>query len=547
MKELKNVYPIDRSRLAASMKSSCLVEDGTTFLPLLTGRVIQVVFCNISLHLLAIIGTIALLESVNPASAEKAKVEKASKPVTLSGLLDPVVAELLSSAFPSKSCSNPEFHPTIGLWTFTQDQAPVSEGSARRIYDELLARIMKQKPRCVEVLDSAGIGAVIHHLSKSGALEQSGGNTLGALQEAHQAVDFVMFPDLFEQNGKVYLSMRVAERKTGRTEAVAQPVEIPASFTKAEVGDAAKSLHAALSAASAELLSGSQTITEITPTGLYFEDSFAQPEVGRFLMDQLLANLVQRGSNSITGKMLRVRAITMERSEPAEADEGDGGGSILPEEKARLEGSYLLAGRYWLRGDALELVLTLTAPDGAKRMWRESIRRSEFEGMEVEPKNASALTPPLPPSDYVFEVTTERGVNPVFRAGDVLNLRIRLNRRAWVYCFYVNSMGGVTPIFPLPSDMAGNRKNPLKPKRTMLLPDPAVDKFRFRFTAETVGEELVSCYATGRDVARDLPDEMFPEKPAVVPFLTLDTVRQRFRMLPDAAVTESLITMTIAK
>jgi hypothetical protein len=529
------------------MRSSCEAENDTTCMRLLTDRVIRVVYRSLALHSLPVIVCIAFLASVNAVAAAKTKSEKPSKPATLSGLLDPVVAELLSSAFSSKLCSDPKFHSTIGLWTFTQDQAPVSEGSARRIYDELLARVMKQKPQCVEVLDSAGIGAVIHHLSKSGALEQSGGNTLGALQEAHQAVDFVMFPDLFEQNGKVYLSLRIAERKTGRTEAVARPVEIPASFTKAEVGDAAKSLHAALSAASAELLSGSQTITEITPTGLYFEDSFAQPEVGRFLMDQLLAEFVQRGSNSITGKLLRVRAITVERADPAETDEGDGGGSILPEEKARLEGSYLLAGRYWLRGDAMELVLTLTAPDGAKKMWRDSIRRSEFEGMDVEPKNPSVLSPPLPPSDYLFEVTTERGTNPIFRAGDVLNLRIRLNRRAWVYCFYVDSMGGVTPIFPLPRDLAGNRINPLKPKRTMLLPDPATDKFRFRFTADTVGEELVSCYATVRDIARDLPDEMFPEKPAVVPFLTLDTIRQRFRMLPNAAVTESLVTMTITK
>lgn len=472
----------------------------------------------------------------------RAATTKASPP-SLSAKLDSGVSGLLDSVFPRKSCAKPDYHPSLGLWTFSEGQSPVPDGAARRIYDELLAQIMNNKPPCLDVLDSAGIGAVIQHLSKSGALEQSGGDTLGALESAHQMVEFVMFPDLYEQSGKVYLGLKIAERKSGRTVAVAKPVPIPAEFTGGETGDQARSLDTALSDAAADLLAGDSKISEVTSAGLFFEDSFTQPEAGRFLMDQLLAKMVQRGSNAITGKELRVRSITVEAAQPRPADAE----TIIPEEAALKDGSYVVSGRYWIRGNAFELVTTLAAPDGAKKMWRGSIKLSEFQGMDLEPKNSAALAPPLPPANFTFEVTSTRGTNPVFKVGDELNLRIRLNRRSWVYCFYVDSTGGVTPIFPLPPDLAGDRRNPLKAKRTMLLPDPASDKFRFRFTSDTVGEELVSCYATARDVAQDLPAEMLPGKPEVVPFLTLSTVRDRFRNLQDASVAEALVTMTIAK
>lgn len=467
-----------------------------------------------------------------------------NKKGTLAELLNPGVSKLIDSVFPPKACSKSDYHPSMGLWTFSKESTPVPEGPSRRIYDELLAQIMNNKPACLDVLDSAGIGAVIQHLSKSGALEQSGGDALSALESAHQTVDYVLFPELFEQSGDIILGLKIAERKTGKTVAVAKPIGIPKEFTAAEADDAAKSLDVALDAAATQLLEGDKAITEVTSAGIFFEDSFAQPEASRFLIDQMLAKLVQRGSNEITGKKLRIRAITVEAAEPRAAEPE----TIVPEQASLLSGAYVISGRYWIRGNAFELVLTLSEPNGAKKMWRGTIKLSEFEGMDLEPKNASALLPPLPPAGYVFEVATTRGANPVFHPGDELNLRIRINRKAWVYCFYVDSTGGITPLFPLPRAIAGDRLNPLKPRRTILIPDPTSDKFRFRFTADTVGEELVSCYSATRDVKGDLPAEMLPEeKPKVVPFLTLDTVRTRFRSILDASVAEALVTMTIAK
>lgn len=487
-----------------------------------------------------------LIHSQDAAVAAKQSKRVAPKEVSLSTVLGPRVSALLESAVPKATCATGEHHPTLGLWTFPAEKTPVSEGAAKRLYDELLSQVLKSKPHCLDVLDSQGIGAVIKHLSLSGALEEAGGNALLALEKAHQDVDFVMFPELFEQKGELFLSLRIAERLSGRTAAVSQPILIPRTFAGAEAGDRATTLDNAVALAARTLLEGEVDITAVTPEGIFFEDSNAQPEAGRFLLEQLLSKLVERAANPITGKALKVRAISVEEASPTPADD-TGPGTILPEERARKDGSYLLSGRYWVRDDAFDLILSLVAPDGARKMWRGAIKVSEFNGMDLEPRNAAAKQVPLPPSNYSFEVTTTRGTNPVFKVGDELNLRISLGREAWVYCFYVDSAGGVTPIFPLPVDLAHGRVNPLAARKTVLLPDPAHDKFRFRFSADTTGEELVSCYATRRDVGSSLPPGMFPDKVTTVPFLTLDAVRERFRSLAEASVTEALVTMTVAR
>ena len=124
---------------------------------------------------------------------------------------------------------------------------------------------------------------------------------------------------------------------------------------------------------------------------------------------------------------------------------------------------------------------------------------------------------------------------------------IRVGREAWLYCFYVDSKGQVLPIFPVPPKFAGARSNKLEPNKLIRLPDPTKDTFRFTINSDTVGEELVSCYATVRDVRADLPPSLFPEQLSPIAFLSIDRLRQIFRDLKDAQVAESVVTMTIIR
>ncbi|MEI6535727.1 MAG: hypothetical protein WCN98_10335, partial [Verrucomicrobiaceae bacterium] len=58
-----------------------------------------------------------------------ATAAKSDKAATLAGLLNPAVGSLIDSVFPPKTCSKPEYHPSMGLWTFPQESAPVADGA----------------------------------------------------------------------------------------------------------------------------------------------------------------------------------------------------------------------------------------------------------------------------------------------------------------------------------------------------------------------------------------------------------------------------------
>jgi hypothetical protein len=189
----------------------------------------------------------------------------------------------------------------------------------------------------------------------------------------------------------------------------------------------------------------------------------------------------------------------------------------------------------------------LTQPDGGTIDWRGRIRLPEFKGMELRPQNQASLGLPLPRGAYAFQVTSPKGVSPTYKVGDELQLMIRVGREAWLYCFYVDSKGQVLPIFPVPPKLAGVRTNKLEPNKLIMLPDPEKDAFRFSINADTVGEELVSCYATVRDVRADLPRSLFPQQLSPIAFLSIDRLRQIFRDLKDAQVAESVVTVTIIR
>lgn len=456
--------------------------------------------------------------------------------------LDQMVRELFQKSFDQSLCATGK-QVSLGLWTISEDKSPVGPSATKRIYEEVLSRLLRLRPKCVDVIDSAGIGIIIDHLHKSGALEQNGGNVLAALSEAHQNVDMIIFPDLYAQAGNILLTLRIVERESAKNRALTSPLALPRQLTNDGSSDTALSLESAIKAAADQLIQSAPGLKEIQTGGIFFEATDAQPPAGRFIQEQLLGALIERGTNTLTNKTIKVRGISLEPANPdaVKANELDS------QAVARNNNAYDLSGRYWIRDDALDLRISLTRPDGGTTGWRGKIRLADLKGMELRPANPASLAPPLPKATYVFQVTSPKGVAPTYKAGDELQLMMRVGREAWVYCYYIDSKGQVLPIFPVPPKMAGARSNKLEANKLIRLPDPAKDTFRFRFNADTVGEELVSCYAANRDIRSDLPPSLFPDQLSPVEFLTLDRLRQTFRDIKDAQVAESLVTITVTQ
>lgn len=456
--------------------------------------------------------------------------------------LDIAVVKLIEDTFGPKACAT-EGRQTIGLWVFTEDKVPVAAVTARRLHEELLARLLAARPKCIDVLDSAGIGAIIDHLHKSGALEKSGGSIIAALNDVGQSVDVIVFPSLYSQGGQTVIALSALERKSGKTLALTSPVVVPDRFLKANLSDQAISLDAAIKAASQYLADAAPDLKDIRPLGVFFEDTGAQPAAGRYLLDHLVADLTKDVSNVLTGKILKVRGLTIA---PTTRLDGTVDAQDL-EAKDNDPAVYDLSGRYWIRGSAIDVRFSMKRGDGATLAWQGKIQIADFKDLELRPANPEIVPQPSPQGAFALQLTSPKGDTPIYRPGEQLTLFMRLGQTASVYCFYVDSKGGVLTV--LPNRFSGNDSsaNRFVAKTLHRLPDPDRDQFSFKFTNDTTGEEVVECFASTRDVRADLPPALFPDQIAPVPFLTLAQLRKLFADLKDTKISEASVTVTVAR
>ena len=159
----------------------------------------------------------------------------------VSDAIDDTVRGVFQQAFDKTFCSQGK-KASIGVWTLDEGKSPVGSAGSKRIYQEILARVIKAAPKCVAVIDSAAIGIIANHLQKSGALEENGGSVLAALGDTEQNVGFILFPDVFSQAGKVVFTLRIVERSTTRTLGLSTAASLPEALSKDSGADAAISL-----------------------------------------------------------------------------------------------------------------------------------------------------------------------------------------------------------------------------------------------------------------------------------------------------------------
>ena len=431
----------------------------------------------------------------------------------------------------------------IGLWQLDGSKIPLPDAALRRIYGEILARLTKSLPPCLSIVDSSSVGEIISHLLKSGAIDRTGGNEIAALQELHQDVDFLIFPDIYPQDGSYRLTLRAVERRTAKTIRQLAPVAIPQDWWKTTSTDNAVSLDMAIELAVRLFTGASPSFKVLETKGVFFEDTDSQPAAARFIRDRVEAALVQRSSSAIGGGGVRVRGISI-----ADADHTEVGPDRVNEEAlAKKDNAAILSGRYWVRKDTLELRLALKVPDGRDLIWQGSVKRTDLAHMNLDPPTLLEHVRKLPKASFSFQTTTPKGTAPTYRVGEELTLMLHASRNVRAYCFFIDSKGDVIPILPTPGRHSKQSpNNAIKAKAIRKLPDPKQNEtFRFRITANTLGEELVTCFATTTDVTDKLPRELFPDGPKTIPLLRLGMLREVFRGLTDVEVAESSVTVTI--
>jgi hypothetical protein len=102
----------------------------------------------------------------------------------------------------------------------------------------------------------------------------------------------------------------------------------------------------------------------------------------------------------------------------------------------------------------------------------------------------------------------------------------------------------VVTVLPRNADPTANR---LAANKLYHLPDEKAEKrFRMTFGGDRLGEEMMVCFATSRDVRTELPAALFPDKFGIIPFLTIEKLRAQFNKLKDIALAEASVTVTVA-
>lgn len=446
------------------------------------------------------------------------------------GAIDPIAAavdELLAGELEHGSCLF-SAKKSIGIWPFEEDRVPVQAKSAQRVYDEIVARLVGRRLRCLDVLDGAAIGAVVGHLARTGALQKSGGNVIAALEEANRKVDVVVMPQIYGQDGRIVLTLRGVDRKSGRTLALTRPVIMPEVYLVGDIADLAVTLDAAINRAAHQFALSIADLRTVRLGGFFYQDTAAQPPAGRYLLDRLVSALTGEVTNPVSGRALRVLEAGANGAEVA-------GG----------EGVYELSGRYWLRGAAVDLKITLRRGDGATHVWAGRVRLEDFSGLGLRPVNPAVASDDRGHGPFTFQLTSPRGRTPVYRPGEELTLSAQSSREAWVWCFYIDSKGAISTVLPNPH-RSRSGANHIGADEAQTLPDPRRDPFRFVFTADTVGEEIVRCYATSRDVRADLPAAFFPDP--IGPIAGLDTAKLdlAFARLVDVDVGMAEVTVSVS-
>jgi len=155
---------------------------------------------------------------------------------------------------------------------------------------------------------------------------------------------------------------------------------------------------------------------------------------------------------------------------------------------------------------------------------------------------------PLPPAQREKEagepafrvlLSSPRGRRPVYRLGEEMDLIVRANRDAWLYCFHRQTTGGLIKIFPnegqKDSFISGDRIHAIAGKELSLKMD---------FIAPA-GKEQTRCFATDRNVNRNLPAELRKLDFTPLPTTTGNRLADIFKAIPNTKVSEAVLDIDV--
>lgn len=433
--------------------------------------------------------------------------------------------------------------PRVVIWPYKENETAIPLTVAREYNERLLTAMIAEAKGRLDFVARAALGTLIADMQATGALDARQKNPINALMKSARKVDYLVEGTLRLERDFLNISYK-AVGMDGTIAAQTGPARIHVSAAKVSATRAEMTLDKAVEEAARYLSDNASDMEEMVLGGIRFQTSGAQPEFGLYLQEKLSARIQTLFASSLTERRLRVV-----RSAGRACAQG-GRGIRVEERKSRNAGqdagrTFKLSGTYWDFGESLELRVSLVDACGESVSWNRRIRTDDVHGLKIRPsEDVSGLRENDGLGPVGLELSTTRGDDPAYRIGETMDLTLRLDRDAWVYCFYRQADGKTIQIFP--NEHFWKRFVEPKLEGTVVHTIPAETTFPFTLRlSEPPGVELVKCFAAGRNVTADLPPELRGMSFKPVSEEIVRRMSRIFRSLPSAAVSEGSIAVTV--
>jgi len=280
----------------------------------------------------------------------------------------------------------------VGIFPFDEANLPLAPQNAFRLYETFLGALLESAPQCVRFIDGRGAFVTLGYLGQTGTLRESGQQQREQIQTGLSSADFMLDGTVLESDGELSVVFRITALSSGIAIG-RESFDLPEAYRSSACGDGALPEDVAIRRIAAALLNRAGSVAQIIASGGRYANSDAVTDAGRYLEEQLIAQLSRASENLITGSSLSVR-----RSVEEEVD------GLLE------EATYALILRYWpCEGDrTARLSVTLRSHDGRDVTEIVNISLGSMPaGLQLRPQTRPSITGELMVYPLLATVGTE--------------------------------------------------------------------------------------------------------------------------------------------
>ena len=415
----------------------------------------------------------------------------------------------------------------LALLPFEPDDVPLTPPVAGELHAGMLAALVAVGQGRIELVARDSLAALIADLDRTDAGDAVPEDPALAVLRRARDIDLLALGRMRRVPGGVMLSYRAIRVAGSDIVASTAPLLVPLTAAELDPTAAQLSLDQAVEAAAGYFLLHAGDLSELRLGGIRFETSGAQPPFGRYLQDRLAATLEAALANPLSQRRLILRPHPEPDATPA-------------------RGSYALEGRYWDFGEAIEIRLRLSGAGGRTLSWRDRVLRASAGPLRLRPKgDFGNLRDNDGIGPFAFRLTSDRGDDPAYRIGDDMDLRIEAERDIWLYCFHLDAAGVLTQFIPNPH-LAERHGASIRIAGGLPvgLTEQALREIVLRI-APPAGQELVKCFAAGRDITVELPPPLRGSVSGPVPPELAGRLSRIFRDVAGGLLNEASVVVTV--